>query len=160
MKELEKRLLLFYSGQSRNSGINNWALFKQLIDGDSTTKYGFSGIAEAARKLHQALGIQDWTGVGAAIAREWEFRRTLAQGITTEQMDQAFAEAARLGAVGGKVCGAGGGGCFFLYLPESSDTPKGAEQRQLIRSGLETLGLKHLPFRAVARGLEVKVTRA
>jgi D-glycero-alpha-D-manno-heptose-7-phosphate kinase len=160
MKELEKRLLLFYSGQSRNSGINNWALFKQLIDGDSATKYGFTGIAEATRKLHQALGVQDWNGVGAAIAREWEFRRTLASGITTEQMDQAFAEAARLGAVGGKVCGAGGGGCFFLYLPESSDTPRGADQRQQIRTRLETLGVKHLPFKAVARGLEVKVTRA
>ena len=160
LKELEKRLVLFYSGQSRNSGINNWALFKQVIDGHEPTRVGFAGIAEATQRLHSALTQQDWSAVGSAISREWEFRRTLAQGITTQTIDQAFDEAQKFGAVGGKVCGAGGGGCFFLYLPEPADTPRGAEQRQQIRMRLETLGMKHLPFKAVARGLEVKVTRA
>ena len=32
LRELEARTLLFYSGKSRNSGINNWQLFKGLID--------------------------------------------------------------------------------------------------------------------------------
>ncbi|MBU6375489.1 MAG: hypothetical protein KGQ59_05795, partial [Bdellovibrionales bacterium] len=160
LRELEKRLLLFYSGQSRNSGINNWALFKKLIDGDTGTKQGFGGILEATKILHCSLQTQDWIAVGSAISKEWEFRRSLAQGITTEVIDQAFRAAFELGATGGKVCGAGGGGCFFLYLPESSDSTKGAEQRVLIRNKLESLGIRHLPFKAVGRGLEVKVTRA
>ncbi len=160
LKELERRLLLFYSGQSRNSGINNWALFKQLIDGDSGTRYGFNGICEAASQLSHALRTSDWVGVGTAIAREWEYRRTLARGITTPAIDEAFEAAFKLGASGGKVCGAGGGGCFFLYLPESFETTEGAEKRNQIRSALEAMGVRHLPFKAVNRGLEVKVTRA
>ncbi|MEN9722100.1 MAG: hypothetical protein RJB38_86 [Pseudomonadota bacterium] len=160
MKELEKRILLFYSGQSRNSGINNWALFKSLIDGDLALKAGFSGIVQATRRLRAALDARDWDQVGSAIADEWSFRRRLAPGISTEVIDRAFEIASRQGATGGKVCGAGGGGCFFLYLPEPADSPQGQEQRQRIRQELETLGLKHLPFKAAPRGLEVKVTRA
>ena len=72
MKELEKRLLLFYSGQSRNSGINNWALFKLLIDGDPSTRQGFEGIVGATRALHAALAARDWVAVGAArVTRPW-----------------------------------------------------------------------------------------
>ncbi|NDD92672.1 hypothetical protein EBZ37_11355, partial [bacterium] len=129
-------------------------------DGDTGTRNGFSGVLEATKNLYRALETQDWAAVGTAISKEWEFRRSLARGITTEVMDQAFQAALQSGATGGKVCGAGGGGCFFLYLPEPSDSPKGAEQRAAIRSKLESLGIRHLPFKAVGRGLEVKVTRA
>jgi D-glycero-alpha-D-manno-heptose-7-phosphate kinase len=157
LKELEKRLLLFYSGQSRNSGINNWALFKAFIDKDQATAEKFAAIHSATHGLHKALLAQDWHAVGSAIAAEWRARRTLAPGITTDTMDRAFESAMKLGATAGKVCGAGGGGCFFVYLPESSDTPAGAGAREQIRSAIEALGIRSLPFKAVPKGLEVKV---
>jgi mevalonate kinase len=62
----------------------------------------------------------------------------------------------RLGATAGKVCGAGGGGCFFAYLPDASDT----RRRDQVRAAIEELGIRHLPFRAAPKGLEVRVTRA
>jgi D-glycero-alpha-D-manno-heptose-7-phosphate kinase len=160
LKELEKRLLLFYSGQSRNSGINNWALFKAFIDGDQATREKFSAIHQATHSLLDALTRQDWVAVGNAIASEWRARRTLAPGITTETMDQAFEAALRLGASAGKVCGAGGGGCFFVYLPESADSASGAQKRDQIRTAIESLGVRSLPFKSSPRGLEVRVTRA
>lgn len=157
LKELEKRLLLFYSGQSRNSGINNWALFKSFIDKDQATHDKFAAIHRATHDLHGALTRQDWESVGSAIASEWRARRTLAPGITTDTMDRAFESAMKLGATAGKVCGAGGGGCFFVYLPESSDSPGGARSREQIKSAVEALGIRPLPFKAVPKGLEVKV---
>src|SRR6185312_15075251 len=105
-----------YSGQSRNSGINNWALFKSFIDKQEQVREKFGKIVAATTRLETALRRQDWDSVGAAIAEEWETRRTLAPGITTAEIDHAFAEAQKITKVSGKICGAGGGGCFFVYL--------------------------------------------
>jgi D-glycero-alpha-D-manno-heptose-7-phosphate kinase len=151
LEGLESRLTLFYSGMSRNSGINNWALFKSFIDRESETRELFSGIARATRGLEAALVKGDWKAVGTAIAEEWNVRKRLAAGICTPEMTRAFEEAAKLGTTSGKVCGAGGGGCFFLYSPDGRD--------ERVEKALSGLGLKPLPFRAASRGLEVKATR-
>jgi D-glycero-alpha-D-manno-heptose-7-phosphate kinase len=150
---LEKRLVLFYSGQSRNSGINNWALFKNFIDRDQQVQSKFTRINDATHKLRHAFLKQNWKEAGAAIAEEWEVRRTLAPGITTPEIDQAFEIASRkFPGVSGKICGAGGGGCFFLYFPE----PLTAENRSWLTQELEKTGVRHLPFRAVPKGLDVR----
>ena len=157
LSELEKRLLLFYSGQSRNSGINNWALFKNFIDKKEGVREKFSGITGATRTLESALVARDWKAAGKAIADEWEVRRTLASGISTPEMDQAFAAARKMAPVSGKVCGAGGGGCFFIYSPE--DLSKG-DLRPRIEAEFARTGIRPLAFRAVPHGLEVQVTHA
>lgn len=146
--ETAKRILLFYSGQSRNSGINNWALFKDFIDRKNKVREKFEKIGEATRKLISALKAQDWDSAALAIAEEWTTRKTLAPGITTPEMDRAFSQAAEMGATAGKVCGAGGGGCFFLFVSDSSKAEK-------VRSALTQSGLRHLPFRPDAEGLRI-----
>ncbi|MFL5811935.1 MAG: hypothetical protein ACJ763_00025 [Bdellovibrionia bacterium] len=151
--ELESRLLLFYSGQSRNSGINNWALFKGFIDNQEDIRGRFAKINQATRKLETCLLERRWSDAGEAIAAEWDVRRTLAAGISTPEMDRAF-EIAKSIAPGraGKICGAGGGGCFFIYLPDPKD--KAAVERALVAEGMRAL-----PFRASPRGLEVHIRR-
>jgi D-glycero-alpha-D-manno-heptose-7-phosphate kinase len=159
ISELEDRILLFYSGQSRNSGINNWALFKGFIDKDSQIRTQFEQISSAACQLEKALIRKDWKSAGQAIASEWAVRRTLAAGITTPEIDQAFSEAQKLGSVAGKVCGAGGGGCFFIYLNSDS-----AQERTTLKTKIESLfaqqGLRKLYYRAVSKGVEAVVIRA
>lgn len=158
--ELENRILLFYSGQSRNSGINNWQLFKSFIDKDPEVRGKFAAIAEATRQLKAALLTQNWTAAADAIRMEWAARKTLARGISTPEMDQAFAKASAIaGNSAAKVCGAGGGGCFFIYLAE----PNAAIRKQIqkeIDAELTKLGIHSLPFKAAPRGLEVQLTRA
>ena len=154
-EKLEQRLLLFYSGQSRNSGINNWALFKAFIDKQGEVRNQFEGIAAATQELAQALKAEDWRGVEKAIAAEWTIRRGIAAGISTAEIDHAFAVAAEDGVRAGKVCGAGGGGCFFLLLPEENPELKARVQKRIV-----DLGIRALPFRAVPRGLSVQVSRA
>ena len=151
---LEKRLLLFYSGQSRNSGINNWALFKSFIDKQGPVRDQFSSIATATEKLEAALIEQDWNSVGAAIHEEWSVRKNLAPGISTADMNKAFDLAHEAGATAGKICGAGGGGCFFVYVP-STDSHVKAE----IQAKITALGIRSLPFHASKSGLEVTVHR-
>lgn len=157
--ELQDRLLLFYSGQSRNSGINNWALFKGFIDQLEGIRGKFEKISAATHKLENALRDRQWSQAGEAIAAEWAVRKTLAPGITTPEIDQAFAKAYQLTSLAGKVCGAGGGGCFFIYLPEED-----ASQRQALKGKITKIfsdhGMKALDFQGVAHGLEVSIERA
>jgi len=150
--ELEDRILLFYSGQSRNSGINNWALFKSFIDGQGTVREQFHGINHSTHLLEKALGEKDWSSVGNAIASEWEVRRGLAAGITTPEIDRAFTLAMDKGATAGKICGAGGGGCFFVYLPEKNPSLR----ETIIREIGALPGIRHLPFRAARKGLQIE----
>lgn len=152
--EIEKRLLLFYSGQSRNSGINNWALFKAFIDREGQVRSQFEAIGAATRALEHSLRDKDWSGVEAAIVEEWEVRRTLARGISTPEMDYAFSLAKKLGAPSGKVCGAGGGGCFFVYVPSGDPALKDRIQKQITAQGIRSL-----PFKGVTEGLKVEVNR-
>jgi len=152
LQDLEDRLLLFYSGQSRNSGINNWALYKGFIDKQNDVRERFEKINEATWKAERALRARDWQAVGQAIAEEWSVRRTLAPGITTPEIDQAFATAARLvPGSAGKICGAGGGGCFFVYTPEALP----AAEKARVAEAIAATGVRHLPFRAVPHGVEV-----
>lgn len=159
LSELEPRLLLFYSGQSRNSGINNWLLFKNFIDDQNQVRDRFRAIAKATHDVKTALLKKDWQAVGAAIRQEWDSRRTLAAGISTAEMDAAFAKAREIAPESAaKICGAGGGSCFFIYLPESNTSVRNA-LRTKIEDAFVKLGLRPLPFKAMPRGLDIQVTR-
>jgi D-glycero-alpha-D-manno-heptose-7-phosphate kinase len=146
-QELERRLVLAYTGASRNSGINNWEVTKRHIDGDRDVQQRFGRIRDIAASMRDALERGDWTEVGLQIAEEWENRKRLAPGVTTPEIDAMLAAARTAGALGGKVCGAGGGGCLFC-LGDPDRVPA-------IRQAIAAHGGKLLDFRIEADGLRV-----
>jgi D-glycero-alpha-D-manno-heptose-7-phosphate kinase len=150
---IEKRVSLFYSGQSRNSGINNWVLFKSFIDRDPEVRRKFQEIVESTLDLEKALHAKNWSSVGEAIAREWSARKTLAQGITTPGIDRALSVAEKEFGGVGKICGAGGGGCFFVYLPDADPERK----KRLAQQIQQACGndVRPLDFKAVPHGVQV-----
>lgn len=150
VKEVESRILLFYSGQSRNSGINNWALFKDFIDLRNGVKEKFERICSATIALEEALLARNWDRVGTAIAEEWDVRKSLAHGITTQEMDVAISKACAIEKFSAKVCGAGGGGCFFIY------SPSGFSKKPEIINEFLSHGMRHLEFQAAPTGLSVR----
>lgn len=159
LNELQDRLLLFYSGQSRNSGINNWALFKGFIDQRPEIRESFTQIVQATHELRKALLSRDWEAVGSAIAKEWLTRQNLAPGISTPEIDRAFEQAQRLAPIAGKVCGAGGGGCFFIYLAQGR-SPEQIALKEQITQIFAQAGMRALPFHAPQHGLQIEVQSA
>lgn len=57
--------------------------------------------------------------IGAMLERSWLVKRQLATLITNNQIDRLYKSLKELGAYGGKVSGAGGGGFLFLMIPKS-----------------------------------------
>lgn len=146
-----KDLVLFYSGKSRNSGINNWSVFKSYIDQDSKMIESLHAIALATDHLQHALEKKDSRLVSLAIQNEWSARKTLSNGITTPEIDQALKLASEMGNSVGKICGAGGGGCFFVFAPELD-----AHEKQKLMQKISAIdGIRHLPFHSTKLGLEV-----
>jgi D-glycero-alpha-D-manno-heptose-7-phosphate kinase len=121
-EELDRRFVLAYTGAPRQSGINNWEVFKAHINGEKRIFRNFERIAEIARAMHDALVLADWPNVARLLRQEWKLRKTNAPGITTPLIEKLINAATQNGALAAKVCGAGGGGCVvFLTEPEARD---------------------------------------
>ena len=144
---LQERVVLAYTNASRNSGINNWEMTKRHIDGDRDVQARFGRIRDVARDMRVALEANDWPAVGRHVADEWENRKRLAPGVTTPAIDAMLDAAQAAGAWGGKVCGAGGGGCLFC-IGEPDKAPA-------IREALSKHGARLLDYRIETEGLRV-----
>src|SRR5580693_5338781 len=116
LDELEPRLVLCYTGKPRQSGINNWEVFKRHIDGDRRVAQNLEKIAAVAKQVRAALERNEWKEIGRLVREEWEFRRRNLRTISTPLIDRVITSARRQGALAGKVCGAGGGGCVTLVI--------------------------------------------
>jgi D-glycero-alpha-D-manno-heptose-7-phosphate kinase len=116
--ELERRIAICYTGEPRLSGINNWEIFKRHIDGDPELFQMFEGIRDSASRMREALLASDWDAMAASMRLAYPNRKQLAPTITTPQMDLLMEKAMAHGAVGAKVCGAGGGGCIAFLCNE------------------------------------------
>lgn len=136
---LENHLTLISSGQSRQSGINNWEVYKAFFDKKSEVVDGLNRIAEISHQTYEALKTKQWDKVLNLIALEGLEREKLFPGITTEKIRHFTTELKKDGNVLGlKMCGAGGGGCFILVH-------KGIE-KETIEAKVSAHGMTILPF--------------
>ena len=145
LPELTRHFILCYTGKPRNSGINNWEITKKAVDGNRAVIRNLKSIRDCAIEMEQALSRGQIESIARVFAREWQARKKLAPNISTPQMDQLICSAMRKGAMAGKVCGAGGGGCIAFIVPP-------AKKKSIIEE-LTSNGGKVLPFHFVSRGL-------
>jgi len=135
--ELERRVVILYTGEPRLSGINNWEMFKTHIDGDPTLFRLFDGIRDSAAAMKSALSSGDWSRVADVMRAAYPNRKRLAPNITTPHMERLVETALGSGALAAKVCGAGGGGCIaFLCEDGAKDS---VERALAAEEGAEVL---------------------
>ena len=144
-EEMNKRFVLFYTGAPRQSGINNWEVFKQHINGDKHVIRNFAEISRIAQEMHQALKQARWDDVERLLHEEWKLRRTNAPGITTPLIDKLIAAAMKHGARAAKVCGAGGGGCVVVLIEKGT--------RERVEGAIRKNGGQPLDFQVARDGL-------
>jgi len=142
LNKLGERIVVAHTGETRNSGINNWEITKRHLDGDEHVIACFQQIRDIAIAMRIALEAQDWLEVGRQIAKEWTVRKRLAPGVTTPDIDTLIQRGYDAGAHAAKVCGAGGGGCIFFFA-DSSKIP--AVRLAVERGGAQILDIKMDP---------------
>lgn len=140
---LELSLTLVHSGEQRQSGINNWEVYKGFFDGNSKIRQGLEEIASVCHEAYQYLKTKHYEMIPNLIAREGELREALFPGIVTAPMRELHRELkSKSPSIGMKVCGAGGGGAFLL-VHQPSDT--GMIDRFIEQYQMKKLEFKILP---------------
>jgi D-glycero-alpha-D-manno-heptose-7-phosphate kinase len=146
---LDARLIVAFTGASRQSGINNWEVFKRHIDGDARVASIFDALVRISAATRGALERHAWQDLAAAVDEEWRLRKQLAPGVTTDRIDRLIAAASAAGAAASKICGAGGGGCL-LCLADPDRTSS-------VRRALSEAGATVLDCHVEPAGLAVTV---
>lgn len=110
---LAQRLHLFYLGARDGSGADDTlALQSQAHENLDATK----ALAGKALELLTEGRLDEY---GALLGEHWRIKRDRAPGVTDARIDTYYEAGIEAGALGGKVCGAGGGGflCFYTNHP-------------------------------------------
>ena len=114
LAELERQILLVYTGQTRDA--------TAILERQSTVTVDRMDVLRSMRDLadqmrHALAGEGNLDRFAALLHDGWELKRSLGCGISTERVDEWYEAARRAGAVGGKLLGAGGGGFLLLIAP-------------------------------------------
>ena len=119
LDKLHNMMVLSYTGVGRFSGMNNWEITKNFIDGDQATRTKLLEIRRITIEVCKVVLSGDWEALCPLINEEWLVRRSLAPGVSNPAIDAMISAANAAGAIAGKVCGAGGGGCMITLTPPS-----------------------------------------
>ncbi|MCB2263882.1 MAG: hypothetical protein LGR52_13260 [Candidatus Thiosymbion ectosymbiont of Robbea hypermnestra] len=133
-QELRDHFMLFFTGFSRiasevaQSKIANLKKRAQEL-------YSMRKMVDQAIEILQdeRIAIEEF---GDLLDRNWSYKRSLSDRVTTPEIDAIYNTAKRAGAIGGKLLGAGGGG-FMLFFAKP-------EKQAEIRRRLEKF--IHVPF--------------
>lgn len=117
-RKLRRELLMFYTGLSRSSS-KILKEQKKNVNEQKGKRNSMSKMAELARQMKDVLSRGDTKSFGELLHENWKLKRKLADGISTPKIDRWYNLARKNGAIGGKICGAGGGGFLLLYVPPS-----------------------------------------
>jgi D-glycero-alpha-D-manno-heptose-7-phosphate kinase len=117
---LDRSLCLVYTGIQRHASATVQEQLKNTeekkIQNDLThlVKLCHDGLALLEGRNPEAM-LSD---LGKLVSEGWETKRRLSSSVTLPQIDATYDEAMRLGAYGGKLCGAGGGGFLLFMAPD------------------------------------------
>jgi D-glycero-alpha-D-manno-heptose-7-phosphate kinase len=113
---IEGSVLLGFSGVSRTAEQHAKKKVENIRSGKTTEHlHAIASLAEEGDKAFRAQA--DLADVGALLHQSWQYKRGLAEGVSSDWMDDLYETAMANGALGGKLMGAGGGGFFFFIAP-------------------------------------------
>lgn len=145
LHNLEDNLLLFFTGISRSASailsdqdVKSKANNNVMLDNLHFTK-------ELGFRSRDALLAGDMAGFGQLMHEHWVHKKERSQGMSNEFINNAYENALKNGAVGGKLVGAGGGGFLLFY---SSDKDK-------LRNAMSKLNLEEVRFKFDFEGTKV-----
>jgi D-glycero-alpha-D-manno-heptose-7-phosphate kinase len=115
VNELEHNMLLCYTGATRRSDGVIEDQTARYESGEQSTLLALRTQKRLALEMKNALVQRRPREFGDLLHQAWHHKKRMSPKITTPFIDEAYAEARRAGALGGKATGAGGGGYMLFY---------------------------------------------
>lgn len=138
LQGLQRRLLLFFTGQARDS---TKILARQS---DNTKKKGspaldaLHAVRAMADRMRRCLEAGDLDLFGQLLHEGWEHKKKFARGVSNARVDELYGTARAAGALGGKLAGAGGGGFMMLYCKDG--------KQDAVTAAMEAVGLQRMNY--------------
>lgn len=137
--ELEKRLVLVYSGKPHLSGSSNKAAIDNLIKGKNDEN--LLKIKEIAKEMKNSLLKADLYDFAHLMNKETEERAKLSKVTLSPQLKSIIDSGMKNSAIGAKICGSGGGGSILMFTED---------RNRLVKH----FGRKVIPFKFDFEGLK------
>ena len=136
---LFEQLQLFWTGICRDSA----SVLKEQKKNTADRMENLRRMCDLAKHLSNQVRNELDIGIfGRALDEGWQLKRSLASTISNDAIDSWYQKARNAGAIGGKICGAGGGG-FLLFVTPPTD-------QDAVRRALGEL--QELPFKYEPQG--------
>jgi D-glycero-alpha-D-manno-heptose-7-phosphate kinase len=123
LQYLQDCLLFYFTGFSRLASDIAGEQIKQTPNKLRELRVMKEMVDESVKILNGRL--EDMKDFGKLLHESWKIKRSLSSKISKGRIDEIYDAGLRAGALGGKICGAGGGGFIvFFVLPEKKENFK------------------------------------
>jgi D-glycero-alpha-D-manno-heptose-7-phosphate kinase len=146
-KALQDRLMLFFTGVSRNSTTILHEQKASIARDDQKVVENLHYIKDLAITVRGCLEQGRVEEFGALLNEGWQHKKNLSPNIANSAINQAYEAARQAGAEGGKITGAGGGGFLLLCCPP--------DRQAGVVKVMEAHGLKKMNFQFEEHGAHV-----
>jgi D-glycero-alpha-D-manno-heptose-7-phosphate kinase len=140
------RLMLFYTGMQRSAG-SVLRHAKRRISSNGQVKVAMDQLVWLSEELRCQLMRNETKQLGQLLDRAWELKKQMASSVTNGFLDGFYKKARLAGAEGGKVLGAGGGGCLLACVAPS--------YQARVRRAMAQAGLTEIPFTLEPEGSKI-----
>ncbi|MCA9371618.1 GHMP kinase [Candidatus Woesebacteria bacterium] len=148
--EFEDRLILLYTGITRDASS---VLTVQKANMEKKVEQ-MKFLAASVDVFKKELEKGNFKKLGEMLHEAWLAKKSLAYNMSNKTIDRLYDTGRRAGAWGGKILGAGGGGCILFLSPKSKKSViKEALTKQIKRMKLKNA--KIIPFSMVQSGTEI-----
>jgi D-glycero-alpha-D-manno-heptose-7-phosphate kinase len=142
--ELHYSLVLCYTLQTRQSAGIIDEQIGHIARGNSDALHATHAIKDLCIRMKDALLQGKLREFGELMHVSWEQKKRIAAQISNARIDEMYDEARKLGAIGGKILGAGGGGYLLVFAP--------FDRRHVIMRRLSELGGQPIDFNFEPQG--------
>lgn len=148
--DFQNHLILFFTGTTRDAGS---VLSEQKSNIDDKMEV-LKNMSDSVFKFENYILEGDFESAGKMLDEAWKQKKSLASKISSNSFDKIYDEGIKSGAWGGKILGAGGGGCMLFMA--SPDKMGNIRERVISLANKEGLiGFEELPFKFTECGVDV-----
>lgn len=149
-RKLEKHLMLFYTGITRNASAVLTDQRKKIDERFETYKE----MSDSVPVFRDLMLAGDVRGMADMLREAWGRKKSLSSGISNVLIDNLYEAGIAAGAWGGKILGAGGGGCLlFIAPPEAQEAVRKRLAGAAAQNALAEF--REIPVKFVQSGADV-----
>ena len=146
LNELSNNIVLYYTQKSRVSADIIKKQQDNVLNKKNDSIEAMHNIKNQAVMMKEALLKGELDKIGELLDYGYKYKKQMANGIATPEMEEIYQTAINAGANGGKISGAGGGGFMFFYCPDNS--------KYNVIKELEKFGGKFFKYEFTTEGLK------